>query len=47
MTKARSPLDVIADELWDHDDPDGAAEDVLAALAEAGWHLVFAPDDEE
>lgn len=45
MTKARSPLDIIAEELWDVLFPDDAAEDVIAALEEAGWRLVFAPDD--
>lgn len=45
MTHARKPVDIIAAELWDHDDPDTAAEDVIEALEEAGWRLVFVPDD--
>lgn len=45
VTHARKPVDIIAGELWDHEDPDAAAEDVVAALEEAGWRLVFVPDD--
>lgn len=44
MVHARKPVDVIAAELWDCDDPDEIAEDVVEALEEAGWRLVFVPD---
>lgn len=44
MVTARKPVDVIAAELWDCDDPDGVAEDVVEALEEAGWRLVWVPD---
>lgn len=44
MVHVRKPVDVIAAELWDCDDPDEIAEDVVEALEEAGWRLVFVPD---
>lgn len=44
MVHALKPIDVIADELWDHEDPDSAAEDIVEALEKAGWRLVFVPD---
>lgn len=47
MVHARKPVEIIAGELWDHEDPDSAAEDVVTALEEAGWRLVFVPDGEE
>ena len=37
----RKPLEIIADELWDHDDPNEAAEDIIEALEDAGWRLVY------
>lgn len=40
----RKPIDIIAGELWDHDDPNEAAEDVIEALEENGWRFVFVPD---
>lgn len=45
MTKAQKPADIIAEELWDHDDPDSAAEDIVEALEKAGWRMVFMPED--
>ncbi|MCA6098852.1 hypothetical protein [Bradyrhizobium australafricanum] len=45
MVHSRKPVDVIAEELWDHDDPDSAAVDIVEALEQAGWRLVFAPED--
>lgn len=47
MVHARKPVEIIAGELWDHEDPDAAAEDVIAALEEAGWRLVWVPDSDE
>jgi hypothetical protein len=44
MVHSRKPADIIRDELWDHDDPDTAAYDIVAALEDAGWHFVFMPD---
>lgn len=44
VVHARKPVEIIRDELWDHEDPDAAAEDVVSALEEAGWRLVFVPD---
>lgn len=44
MLQARKPVEIIAAELWDHDDPDEAAEDIVEALEVAGWRLVFVPD---
>jgi hypothetical protein len=44
MTHASKPVEIIAAELWDHDDPDEAAEDIVEALEVAGWRLVFVPD---
>lgn len=44
VTHARKPIEIIREELWDHEDPWSAAEDVIAALEEAGWRLVFVPD---
>ena len=41
---ARKPADIVADELWDHDDPETAAADIIDALEEAGWLLVYVPD---
>lgn len=41
----RKPIEIIAGELWDHEDPEEAAEDVIEALEENGWRLVFVPDD--
>lgn len=46
MTKAQKPADIIAAELWDHDDPETAAEDVVEALEAAGWRLVWVPDEQ-
>lgn len=45
MVTARKPIEIIREELWDHDDPETAAEDIVAALEEAGWHFVFMPSD--
>lgn len=45
MTQVRKPIDIIADELWDHDDPGSAAEDVVEALEAEGWRLVWVPDE--
>jgi hypothetical protein len=45
MTHSRKPADIIAEELWDHDDPDSAAEDIVEALEKAGWRMVFMPED--
>lgn len=45
MTHSRKPIEIIREELWDHDDPETASEDIVAALEEAGWHFVFMPDD--
>lgn len=47
MIHARKPAEIIAEELWDHDDPDSAADDIVEALEQAGWRLVFAPEDVE
>lgn len=46
MTQARKPIEIIAAELWDHDDPETAAEDVVEALEAAGWRLVWVPDEQ-
>lgn len=46
MTQARKPIEIIAEELWDHDDPDAAAEDVVEALEAEGWRLVWVPDND-
>lgn len=45
MVHARKPVEIIAEELWDHDDPDSAASDIVEALEHAGWRLVFVPED--
>lgn len=45
MTQVRKPIDIIAAELWDHDDPETAAEDVVEALEAEGWRLVWVPDN--
>jgi hypothetical protein len=45
VTHSRKPIEIIREELWDHDDPDTASEDIVAALEDAGWHFVFMPDD--
>lgn len=45
MTQARKPIEIIADELWDHNDPEAAAEDVVEALEAEGWRLVWVPDE--
>lgn len=45
VTPPRKPVDIIAAELWDHDDPDEVAEDVVEALEESGWRLVWVPGD--
>lgn len=47
VVHARKPADIIAAELWDHDDPNQAADDVIEALEEAGWRLVWVPDEQE
>lgn len=46
MTQARKPIEIIADELWDHNDPEAAAEDVVEALEAEGWRLVWVPDND-
>lgn len=46
VVHVRKPVEIIAGELWDHEDPDAAAEDVITALEEAGWRLVWVPDSE-
>lgn len=46
MVHARRPTDIIAAELWDHDTPEDAAMDIIEALEEAGWRLVWVPDDD-
>lgn len=46
MTQARKPIEIIAAELWDHDDPDTAAEDIVEALEAGGWRLVWVPDSD-
>jgi hypothetical protein len=40
----RKPADIIAAELWDHDDPDEAAQDIVEALEVNCWRLVYVPD---
>lgn len=46
MLTARKPIDIIAAELWDHETPEDAASDIIEALEEAGWRLVWVPDGE-
>lgn len=45
VTHSRKPIEIIREELWDHDDPETASEDIVAALEDAGWHFVFMPSD--
>lgn len=47
MLHPSKPVDIIAEELWDHDDPNSAAADIVEALEQAGWRLVFVPGDEQ
>jgi hypothetical protein len=44
MVHVRKPADIIAAELWDHDDPEEAAADIVEALEADGWRLVYVPD---
>lgn len=44
VTNSRKPIEIIREELWDHDDPDTAAEDIIEALESDGWYFVFMPD---
>lgn len=47
MTSTRKPVEIIAEELWDHDDADTAAYDIIEALETAGWRFVWVPDEQE
>lgn len=44
VTHSRKPIEIIREELWDHDDPETASEDIVAALEAAGWRFVYLPD---
>lgn len=41
MVTAQRPIDIIARELPDFECAELVAEDIIAALEDAGWHLVW------